>query len=74
MWLSYYRFKRPDAQEIQMAVLTAMVAGGLGVKDVTYENFLVHKIDEGKPKEDVGSVMRMDEVQSFFGGIAEPMV
>ena len=52
-----------------------MVAGGLGVKNVTAEDFIIHKptkIDAVQETDDRG-VMSSDDVQAFFGMIAEPL-
>ncbi len=73
-WLRYFKYKTPDSLEIQMAVLTAMVAQGLGSKKVTAEDFIIHKeygaaVGEASTPHEMSS----DEVQSFFGMIATPM-
>jgi hypothetical protein len=77
-WMAYKIHKQPDTMEVQMATLTAMVAGGLGVKNVSADDYLVNK----PPKADVNNSMRSsensdvmsgEEVQAFFGMIAEPM-
>ena len=70
-WLRYFKYKQPDAPEIQMAVLTAMVAQGLGSKKANAEDFIIHKL---KPKaEDEPHEMASEDVASFFGMLSTPM-
>lgn len=40
-WVSYLNQKGPDVAEMQMAVLSNLVASGLGVKNSKVENFLM---------------------------------
>ena len=66
-WLSYFRYDEPDIQEMQMAVLSAMVSNGLGGK-AKVTDFLMRKPE----KETVSgtNVMSEDAVRSVFSGVA----
>jgi hypothetical protein len=75
-WMSYKIHQNPDSLEMQIASLSALVAGGLGVKDASAEDFLIHKPHQNKPMvndDEELPVMSISEVQSFFGVLAEPM-
>jgi len=64
---------------MQMARLTALVAGGLGVKKATVEDYIINNPSKYKSSkhDEVNDnnldIMPMEEVQAFFGMIAEPM-
>ena len=40
-WVSYLNYKGPDVAEVQMAVLSNLVASGLGAKKSKVNDFLV---------------------------------
>ena len=40
-WVSYLNTKGPDVAEVQMAVLSNLVASGLGAKNSKVDNFLI---------------------------------
>ena len=71
-WLRYFKYKSPDSLELQMAVLTAMVAQGLGSKNATAEDFIIHK-KYGATEEETPHEMDANEVGSFFGMLSTPM-
>ena len=75
-WLSYHKYKAPDPTEIQLAVISAMIAQGLGSKDSTAEDFLLHKrkVQEAREAEANDTPeMNPNEVESFFGMLSTPM-
>jgi len=51
-WVSYLNSKGPDVSEIQLAVLTNLVASGLGSKKSKVTDFILSKTDgkTTKPK------------------------
>lgn len=66
-WLKYIANKQPDVNEMQMAVLTAMVAQGLGSKNASYKDFLIRKQETRGQK---NNIMSAGEVKSIFSGLA----
>lgn len=70
-WLSYEMFKYPDANELQMARLTLMVAQGLGAKNLKIEDFLINNPSASKkPK---AEPMSAESVRSAFSILANKM-
>ena len=67
-WVEYLYTKGPDVQEIQMAVLSNMVAQGLGSKKSKVDDFIISK---QKPQKQTTNVMSADEVSSVFGGLSK---
>jgi hypothetical protein len=70
-WLSYFYHKPPEPLEVQIAVLSAMVANGLGAKGAKAEDFILTP----KTQEKHAEVHEMDpnEVSNFFKVLAKPM-
>ena len=62
-WMSYYRNKRPDIQEQQMAVLTTVATNAMGGKRKV-EDFLISRTKSDKPKP-----MKADAIKGVFGGM-----
>ncbi len=79
-WLSYFKDKPADIPEVQMAILTSMVAAAMGNKKVKADDFMITK---DKPKKIIvtddpvstieANSMPSNEVKSFFGAMATPM-
>ncbi len=70
-WVSYYQYKQPEVQEIQLAVLSSMVSNGLGGK-ATVDDFLLSK-QSSRMEDKTPKVMSVDEVRGAFAGFAHPM-
>ncbi len=69
-WVKYFNTREPDAQEIQMAVLSNIVSGALGGKS-KIEDFLIHKTHKSQ---DSLRPMSAKEVAGVFAGVAKKMV
>lgn len=70
-WLSYEMYKYPDANELQMARLTLLVAQGLGGKNLKIEDFMINDPKKfNKPK---AKVMSTESVRSAFSMLAKRM-
>ena len=66
-WLDYLNDKGPDVQELQLAVLSNMVASGLGSKKSKVSDFIITK-----QRQQISSTGVMDEktVRSTFSALA----
>ena len=49
-WSYYFAEEKPDVQELQMAVLSNMIASYMGVKNSKYTNYLIRKQKEPETK------------------------
>ena len=65
-WVRHITQKQPDETEIQLAVLTHIVAQGLGHKGSKVDDYLINK-----PKKQASNgLMTSSEVSSIFGGVS----
>ena len=64
-WLAYFKYKQPDVTEIQLAVLSTIVASAAGNKDVKVKDFLISN-KSGEPPKPISS----NEIKSIFGAMA----
>ena len=69
-WIAYFNQKQPDVQEMQMAILTSMVAQGLGSKKAQMNDFLIHKL---KPTDNELKPLPMGDIEAVFASFAKPM-
>ena len=49
-WSYYFAEEKPDVMELQMSVLSNMIASYMGVKNSKYTNFLIRKQKEVESK------------------------
>ena len=70
-WVSYFQYKQPDIQEIQLAVLSTLVSNGLGGK-AKVDDFLLSKQDS-RMEDKAPKAMTEEEVRGAFAGFAIPM-
>ena len=73
-WLLYLNNKQPDETEIQLAVLSNLVASGLGSKKSKVDNFLLNKpkqraIQNTDPTKGMGTL----DIKAAFSGLAVQM-
>ena len=65
-WVVFKHTRDPEPLELQIAVLSAMVASGLGAKNVNAEDYLINK---PKHRESKSKVMSADEVRGIFSAM-----
>ena len=65
-WLSYYKYKSPDINEIQMAILMSITARQAGSKDSKADDFILSYVADTKP---ASQEMDATEVGNFFAGM-----
>ena len=70
-WMIYLQNKQPEIQEIQLAVLSTLVANGLGSKSKVHD-FLISKPEKNTADTPTAG-MDAASVRSAFSGIAVPM-
>jgi len=71
-WMRYFKFEHPDAHEIQLAVISHIIASGLGNKKSKFDNYLVRNPVKQKHKEH--KVMSPTQVQAAFSSISKKMI
>ena len=62
-WISYYQNKNPEIQEIQLAVISSMIARGLGSKDSSADDFIISKMSKNTSPD---TPMDTEAVSNFF--------
>ena len=72
-WVSYFTYQEPDVPEIQMAVLSNMVAAGLGAKKTKIDNFLVRKNNIENYVRPGLKPMSDKDIMGVFSGFAKRM-
>ena len=66
-WLSFFYHKEPEPLEVQIAVLSAMVANGLGAKKAKAEDFIISPVKKKKdtpkemPAQEVGNSLKYSQ-------------
>ena len=65
-WVSYLNTKGPDVNEVQMAVLSNLVASGLGSKNSKVDNFLIS--GKTSPKKQHTSFDSFNNIASDYQG------
>jgi len=68
-WVYYLNNKGPDVEEIQLAVLTNMVAQGLGSKKSKVTDYIISKTHEPKSEPTDTKVMSASAVKAAFSSL-----
>ena len=69
-WISYFNHKTPDETELQLAVISTIIAQGLGDKKAKVEKFIINKAKKTEKKTISDTIMSASEIKAAFMGVA----